>query len=337
MSVKVATNRFIVSSVGEWGRLYQDLVSNFAGFQRLGAQLIGEAQKAQALRQISKLEEIGAILSHFPIQEYRLIGQYHLGWCAYRKGKDARAIFENIVENSATYRSMALIDLATLELNAGNCDLGIKFCTEAIRQSHNISTILNASRSIAVIQSVEGFHPQAVKGLEAIAPLIRYATPIARHQYFNSLAVEYREVGRIQAAQSLCRVVLASPFISSYPEWQQTAEDLRGANRSFVVIDPSPAKIGKLLRMPETAPVVPVKQDRPAPVVSLQDWKKKMVKEPNGDQKDKRPSKDKSERELFFELTEIISKHQFDADQLQKLIDFAERLSSKPDSDPNKD
>jgi hypothetical protein len=182
---------------------------------------------------------------------------------------------------------MALIDLATLELSAGNCDSATKFCTEAIRQSRNISTIVNAARSIAVIQSAEGFHTQALKGLEAIAPLTRHATPIARYQYLNSLAVEYGEAGKVQEAQRLCQIVLASPFLPAYPEWRETGEEIALTGyrqpRSVVsfALKPTPDNV---LQLPDRClssgqgNYIPSPLERKASIVNLENWKKKWVR-----------------------------------------------------------
>ena len=345
MSVKVASNLFIASSFEKWGKFYQYLVSNIADFQRLGAQLVREAQEAQALRQISKLEEISAILSQFPIREYRLIGQYHLAWCSYRMGKDARAIFENVIENSTTYRSMALIDLATIELTAGNCDLGIKFCTEAIRQSNTISTIVNAARSMAVIQSVEGFHPQALKGLEAVAPLIRYATPLVRHQYYNSVAVELGEVGRLEEARNISNIVLASPYLFAYPEWRETSEEIQfreyRTSRSIVSFNHSALNINNVLLLPERNLDAGSEKSYRSPfhqqasVIVLKAWKEeKMVKEPNDDQTDDKSSLEldkMNNKDLIIEILQRTSKKDMSDKKLRKILEYVLEVESEPE------
>ena len=47
--------------------------------------------------------------------------------------------------------------------------------------------------------------------------------------YLNSLAVELGEVGRKYEARNVIKHVLESPFTIAYPEWLETADDLKEA------------------------------------------------------------------------------------------------------------
>ena len=209
MSVAVANSRFIDFSLK---RLYGCLTHHLSNFQVLGERIIHEAEAAQAFRQTEKLEELGLILSNFPIKEYRLAGQYYIGWCLNRKGQNTQELFEKLVEESTTYRPMALIELASNQARKGNFSSGISYYTDAIKYSHSPHTVILAERTIAAIKGDEGDHAKALKGLERIAPLMRYGPPIERYQYLNSLAVELAEVRRIEEAQNISRIVLASPY-----------------------------------------------------------------------------------------------------------------------------
>jgi tetratricopeptide (TPR) repeat protein len=324
MSVKVAKNRLIDSSLKGF---YQYLSSGILGFRVLGERLIDEAENAQAFRQTDKLEELSSILCNFPLREYRPIGQYYLAWCSCRKNQGAVQTFEQVIETSTRYRARALLDLGTSIAGKGEFNSALKYYQQAIRYAHDHRALTQAIRSVAAVKGIEGFHNQALKDFERIAPIVRHSPPIEKYQYLNSLAVELKEVGRITEARNMCRIVLASPYAFAYPEWHQTAEELRGPNRSFAVIDPSPAKIGKLLTMPVTEPVAPVKQDRPAPVVSLQDWKEKMVKQPNGD------DKPKNEKDLFFEAMEIFSSTKISEKKKREMLEAIKKIASQPDKD----
>jgi tetratricopeptide (TPR) repeat protein len=325
MSVKVANSRFISFSLQKSGALYRQLIS-ISDLHRLGKWLAAECEKAQMFRQTEKLKESSLILSGIPIEEYQLIGQFYQGFSGV--SQNPRKVFEDIVEKSNTYKSKALIALAALELKDSNYDLGIKFCSEAIRESHNVSTIIHAARNIAVIKSAEGFHASALKDLEAIAPLIRYATPIARHQYLNSLAVEYGEIGRIEEASNISKIILASPYVVAYPEWRETGQDLalRGyKSRSSVrVIQSFPVNI---VQMPEREPShTPVIQDEDARVFILKEWKKKMVKEPNGDEFD-----NMTEKDLVIKIFQMAAEEGMTWKKLRKIIDYIDKVYSEPD------
>lgn len=335
MSVTVANNRFITSSLKGF---YRCLTYHFSSFQALGERIIHEAETAQAFRQIEKLEELGSILSNFPIQEYRLAGQYYIGWCINRKGHDARELFEKIVEKSTTYRPLALIELASGEARKGNFSSGITYYTEAIKHSQNPYTVVLAERTIAAIKGDEGNHPQAIKGLERIAPLVRYSPPVERCQYLNSLAVELGEVGRIEEAQNVCRITLASPFINAYPEWRETWQELalRGyKSRSSVPVIQSflaPKKAKNVLRLPERERPESTRRSpffQPSDITSLEDWKNKMVKEPNGENGDESNIDEMSDKDILFEIMNLTSEDDITREQLKEILDAVRKITSK--------
>ena len=77
-------------------------------------------EAAHSYREIETVNELGQILSLHPIKEYRLIGEYYLGWCAYRNGEDVQSVFEKVLETSQTYKTKALWSLAAIESSKGN-------------------------------------------------------------------------------------------------------------------------------------------------------------------------------------------------------------------------
>jgi hypothetical protein len=147
------------------------------------------------------------------------------------------------------------------------------------KASHDISTGVRANLGIAIYKSIEGFHKQSLSDLENLYSLARLSSPVVYFDYLNSLAIELAEAARKDEARNVSRLVLASPFAYAYPEWQETAEELKPANRSFVVPDPSPPHMGKLLSMPVVEQPKPQRLDRPARIINFQQWKKKMGKD----------------------------------------------------------
>ena len=148
------------------------------------------AETAIVFRQIDQVREASLMLFNIPLKKYQLIGQYYLGWSAYRRGEDAQNIFENVVETSKTYKAKGLISLAASEVARGNYDSAFNLCQKVTRSTDTPSSILTAARSIAFLKSVNGDHRQAFKDLEKLAPLARFASPTAYYNYLNSLAVE---------------------------------------------------------------------------------------------------------------------------------------------------
>src|SRR5215216_1116721 len=163
MSVKVARDRFIVSSVSKCTALYQQLLSGTAGLKAIGNRLVQEAELAQSFRQTDRLEELGTILSNFPLEEFRVIGKYHLGWCMYRRGEEVRGTFEEVLEKSKTYKARALMTLAALEARKGNYEAELEYFIESLKFPDSITTTTKILRGIAVIKAKEGFHTSALR------------------------------------------------------------------------------------------------------------------------------------------------------------------------------
>lgn len=116
--------------------------------------------------------------------------------------------------------------------------------------------------------------------MENLIPVIKHTDALVYFDFFNSYAVELGESGRIDEARNISESVINSPFAFVYPEWQGTANDLRGKSRSFATFNPSQYIKGDSLLMPEREHEEETKpQSRPARILSLQQWKKKMAKE----------------------------------------------------------
>lgn len=335
MTVKVANSRFITSSLR--GGFYQQLLLSISDFKTLGNRLVSMAGLAQGFRQIDALEEISRVLSNFPLSEYHYAGQYYWGWCNLRKGKDPEQYLETVINHSSSFRAMALIDVATFQARE-SYETAIKYYEEAAHWASSPSTAVQAARSIAAVKGLEGFHDHALIELERIFPLVRYAKPHIYYQYLNSYAVELGEVGRLEEAANVCRVILASPYIKAYPEWRETGKEiyLRGYKsrssipviQSFLVPEKQPEKIQNVLRLPErnTAPVR--LRTKPAKVLSYVDWKERMVKE----EKDEIPP-DADEGDLYLRLMEMIALKDLNAWELRQVIDFVEKL--RPNAEQN--
>jgi tetratricopeptide (TPR) repeat protein len=328
MSVKVASNRFIVSSKSV--ALYQHIFSRVSDFQKLGDRLIQEANMAQSFRQIDKMEELGTVLCNIPFKEYKLIGHYYMGLAGCLKGERPQKLLEEVVEQSHTYKAKALISLAVIDAQQGDYESEYKRFIEALKYSTNPTTTVEALRAMAVVKAKEGFNKQSLRDLEQILPLARYGGTRAYHDYLNSYAVELGEAGRIEEAQNVCQITLASPFAFAYPEWRETGQDLalRGyKSRSSVSVKEIP---GNLLYMPEREPSDTSIQSKllgPAPVRSLEKWKEdKMVKEPNGNEE---LPEDMSVQEIAMKILEVITENKEDEIRLRKVLDYALDLFSK--------
>jgi hypothetical protein len=150
---------------------------------------------------------------------------------------------------------------------------------------------------------------------------------------YGLVSLEFGEVGRIEEAQNISNIVLASPYAFAYPEWRETGQDLalRGyKSRSLVpIIQSFP---GNLLHMPEREPSdtptpVQSKASRPASVRSLEKWKEqKMVKEPTNDDEN---IEEMDEKDLFLKLVQVSTQDNITRKQLYEIVKHAIKVTSK--------
>jgi tetratricopeptide (TPR) repeat protein len=233
MSKDIDKNLFIDSSMQ---RFYQQLLGGIGSYQELGNRIIRQIKAACAFRQVERVRELSEILINFPIKEYQLTGHYYIVWCDGRESKYNTKLLERIIEQTTVYKTKAMFSLAAFEGYQGRTEASIYFYTEALKTCHSISDYIILIRSIAALKSVEGFHESALKDLENLLPIIRHAEPLVYYDFLNSYAVELGEAGRGYEARNISSLVLASPFAHAYPEWRETARELREPNRAFISV-----------------------------------------------------------------------------------------------------
>ena len=298
--------------------------------RRVLNRLVVLAEHSYAFRQMSTLEKLSEVLVNSPLpRQYEPIGRYYRALCIQRFGtgdvEQAARLLESAAEDAPTrYRARAMQSLGTNSCYKGDYQSARLLYTEAARFA-SCSEIcdpyatLGTQKMIAVINSLEGNHRHAVAMLEKLFPFahaMRSSQPSIYYDYLNSFAVELSEVGRLEEAKNISRIVIASPFASAYPEYRETRDEieLRGwrAPRSVVhlsqitadavlgqatanaSLSPAPPEGGNLVRLPVAnrddglAAVEASPARKPARVLSLQEWKEKMAKQSNGDPQDKK-------------------------------------------------
>jgi hypothetical protein len=325
MSVKVAKSRFIVSSVTGF---YQHLTRRVSSFQELGNYLVREAELAQAFRQTDKLKDLGSMLANLPLREHSVIGQYYLTWCEYRKGQNVQDKLEKIFEQTQTYKPKVLFSLAALVTNKGDVESSARHYLEALKLADNPSTFVGAVKGMAILKSMEGFKVSALRDLERISSIVKYANSKTYYDYLNSLAVEMSEAGRNDEAQNISSIVLASPYINAYPEYRDTGKDiaLKGyKSRSAVQVIHSFLDPNNLVRLP-----VPEPKPRPTPtkrakVFSYMDWKEKKAKESISQEFDRMTDKD-----LVIKIFELAAEDGMTWRKLRRIVDYIIKVHSEP-------
>jgi hypothetical protein len=151
--------------------------------------------------------------------------------------------------------------------------------------------------------------------------------PRVYYDYMNSLGVELCLVGRLEEAKNVSQIAVASAFARAYPEWRETRNEITlrkcGASRSVVAFDQAPARAASSRGARESEKLVhlaaPRRDDslsaiepspamKPARVLSMQEWIKKMPKQSNTRPQDKttpKPTTDKEKQARLLELRKL--------------------------------
>jgi tetratricopeptide (TPR) repeat protein len=311
--------------------MYKQLLTGVASYEALGGRIIKRIKLAQAFRQVEKVKELARNLINIPIKEYQLIAQYYLVWCKCREYEYPAAILERIIEQTQTYKTKVLFSRAAIEIYQGSFEQAHYFYTEAFKTSPNLSEYVDLTRSIAGLKSLEGFHNSALRDLESLIPIITYAEPRLYYDFLNSYAVELGEVGRVHEARNISRIVTASPFAFAYPEWQETAQELKQANRSVVAIGPSKYIKPNVLSMPvvEHGKSEQVRYNAPAKILNLQKWKRKMAKKKDDK---KEPTND---REMLMWIMNVYMSDETSDYTRYKVYEAVKKAISEPEPEPD--
>ena len=343
-----------------YGRLYQQLAA--LGFVRraytkevfheFGNLLINVADHAYALRQMEVLEQASQILINAPLpHQYESIGHYYYALCKLRQGRfdEAQALFGQVVEEAPPqYRARAMLSIGGIFFLNGDSQSALPFYVDATRAAlysdRNFLISAIAQRSIAILKSVDGNHRGALADLESLFPLVRtigFWYPSEFYNYLNSFAIELGESGRLEEAQNVCKMVLASPLSCAYPEWRETGAKiaLRGyrASRSVVSFSRRLSKVENVLSMPvqeHGESISSEKSIRPflhqrAEVTVLQEWKSNMAKKRNGDKKDDKPTEELDDREMLLKIVQISTTKGLPDEALIEMVDALEKIAAK--------
>ena len=296
------------------GGFYQRIASQLIGvvhkeqfFRELGDRLVVLAEHSHVFRQTEILEQVSEALFGLPLpREYEVVGRYYQALCVQRFGhgnvERAARLLEYVAENAPLrYRLRALVSLGANSTHKGDYrsafsfyrDAGLFASRERLYDPH---ALLVSPKDVAVIYSLEGNHRDAMLLLQNLSPLantVRSSQPHVYYDYMNSFAVELGEVGRLEEAKNVSQIVLASPFAPAYPEWRETQDEIelkgRRASRSVVAFARSTPEASNIVHLPasdsldQRSSIEPAASGSPATVLSMQQWKKKMTKQSNGD------------------------------------------------------
>ena len=324
-------------------------------FTELGNSLIALAEHAYRLRLLDVVEQSSQLLLNLPLSsKYRSVGHFYEASCLHRKGhlEEERALLGRMAEKfPKNFRAKALTALSASYLVSGDYQSSLSLCVEAGRAAacyglFDSQSFIISQRHIAVIKSINGDHRGALADLERMLPLVRVLSrwqPYLFYEQLNSYAVELGEVGRLVEARNICKIVLASPYASAYPEWRETCNELelRGYRtpRSFVPVTQRASNTENVLPMPVPEPDAgtvesePEQSGQPARILDYVEWINNMAKESNGEKQDEVIPQDleaMTDQDMIVKIVQLSSQSGLDRATLRKILDYVIQTTSEP-------
>jgi tetratricopeptide (TPR) repeat protein len=196
--------------------------------------LIRLAEITYGRRDLELLANISAVLRGLPGREAQSAGLYYQAIILRRarRYEASKQLLEYVSASAPPFlQARALQTLGTVYEAQNEWDEAIRLYTEALRAAHDVDgfAVFGAIEQLAVIKSIAGDHKAALSDIQSLWPVVRSLSPHNPHVFFqfhNELAVELAAVGRIEEASAACRIAMASPIATAYPEWQETAAEI---------------------------------------------------------------------------------------------------------------
>jgi hypothetical protein len=213
--------------------------------------LISVVDNAYVLRRWDIVGLIGRVLlsGTWPLR-YQSIGCYYVGLSLSRGGcgdlPSANKMLEIAAENAPLrFRARAMAGLGANMKQVGDHASALPLFVNALHiatsEVFDPVTVHNVGQNIAVMKSIEGDNRGALADLQELLTCARLASaqrPQLYSLHMNSLAVELAEVGRLEEARQASAIAVRSPFLSAYPEWRETWNEIQSKmprnSRSFV-------------------------------------------------------------------------------------------------------
>jgi hypothetical protein len=244
----------------------------------LVGELIYTADRAITSRDGETLKQVADTLGVLDLpQSYEAIVQYYQAMVsgpfdAASGDLTRRRIDELCSHGPMRIQARALIAAGVASIRRGRLDDFAYATKEANRlillDSDHLGLIFSTMNA-AVVLSRQGNHPESLRLLENIFPLMRQVAgdyPGQYAQYMNSLAIECAEVGDTARAETLIKRVARTPYVGRFPEFLDTEDDIRrsclSASRSQVFTGAVAVKDNHR-RLAKRSPAAP-----PAPTLS---------------------------------------------------------------------
>jgi hypothetical protein len=194
--------------------------------------LIELAEQALAVRDYGTLTRIGTQLCTIPVGGYFEAGLLYTAIALNRiPGSQAAGILEQLSESSSpVIRARVMLTLGSNELQKGDSVEALRYYRKAASLNSTCPLFLRCSAMMTIAAfSLEGKHHECLDSLNRMSRLAGYvgrALPVYGFDYLNSVAVELNHCGHKEQARKIIGPVVASPYVSKYTEWQETAAEI---------------------------------------------------------------------------------------------------------------
>jgi tetratricopeptide (TPR) repeat protein len=222
---------------------------------RLVRRIIDCAEHAYTCQDLLTLKEASELLLTFPSPQAQRAGLWYQAIVEKWEGQFIQAVhsLEQIIEDphaTPKLRARSLQTLGTILQGNGNLDTARELYWESaqlIRSEapRDIYTFAQAVILSSYASADEGDNQQALNQLLSIEKIIHLSnSPSLTVYYYNNIAVELLELGRIDEAARYSRVACSLPLALIRPECKETALEIERhrASKTSVAVSSEPRK-----------------------------------------------------------------------------------------------
>jgi hypothetical protein len=213
------------------------------------------ARRAYTVRDYNQLAVFSESLIN--LSPFKDIGEFYQALALSKQGagdiEKARNIFCKLTESPLVQlRAASLLAMGVSEYNRKNYQEASRLFIEAgkVSISENICapiTFVNSQNALSIIQADNGAYSESLKLLQGVEPIVRIIGcyfPAIQGEFYNNYACGFLDFGDTQTALQFNHKALQNPFVSRYPEWLATREDIKEklnqkTSRSFVSVPSS--------------------------------------------------------------------------------------------------
>ncbi|HYP27243.1 MAG TPA: hypothetical protein VE262_11040 [Blastocatellia bacterium] len=223
------------------------------GFVQLARKLLEIAETAYTRRDFVTVKEASELLIALPVAKAQSAGLWYQAVVTSLQGQPDVALrsLQGLVAEphvAPRFRGRAFQTIGVIHENNGDFDAARELFAESARYIRRESprdayVFANAIILHSHTRGIEGDSRQALKELSPIKGLVeKLRHPQITAFYFNNIAVELLELGRLDEAAQYSRIACSSPLAFAYAACKETALEIeqQTARKNLVAVAASP-------------------------------------------------------------------------------------------------